>query len=392
VNALGKWAGVAVLSAGLIGGAWALRAALVERDGPARAGGRDGPVPVEVAPVERGALERSRELAGTIEAGAEFLVAAKVGGRLEKLSVDISDVVQRGQIVAELDDAEFRQAVAQAEANLAVAKAEKSAADKALQISKRNYDRVAGLRGGDVISEQELDTALAAKLGAEADVAVATAELSRAKAGLAEARVRRDYTRVTADWPEGDAERVVGARFADEGTTVTANQSLLSIVDLDPVVVVVHVTERDYAELSPGQAVRLRTDAFPNETFEGNVDRIAPVFREDSRQARVELRVPNPEGRLKPGMFARARTVLDRTQDAIIVPQDAIVQRDGQSAVFVLSQDRTSVALHPVTVGVTADGRAAVTGDGITGEVVVLGQQQLRDQSAVVVAASEDGP
>jgi RND family efflux transporter MFP subunit len=376
---------VALLAGGLLGGAWWLRVSLVEGDAAGAVVAGSGPVPVEVAPVERGAIERRREFSGTLEAAAEFVVSAKVGGRIERVAVDLADVVQRGQVVVQLDDEEYRQAEVQADANLAVVRAQKIAADKQLEVSKRNYERVVGLRGGNVISEQELDTAEAAKLEAEADVAVAAAEMARAKATLAAAKVRRSYARVTADWPEGDDQRVVAERFADEGTTITANAPLLSIVDLDPVVVVVYVTERDYADLAPGQVVQLSTDAFGDETFEGSVDRIAPVFREQSRQARVELRVPNPDGRLKPGMFARASATLDRLEEATLVPEDAIITREGKSSVFVVSPDRTTVSLHPVEVGIRQDGRVAVVGEGVVGEVVTLGQQQLEDGSAVSV-------
>ena len=83
------------------------------------------------------------------------------------------------------------------------------------------------------------------------------------------------------------------------------------------------VTERDYARLQTGQVASLTTDAFASETFSGTIQRIAPVFRESTRQARVELRVDNLELRLKPGMFVRATVILDRVEDAVIVPEQA---------------------------------------------------------------------
>lgn len=395
MNTAVKWLGVVVVGGALVGGGLVMRASLLEGDASGAPVAHDGPVPVEVAPVERGPIERRRELTGTLEASAELVVASKVGGRIERMTVDLADVVQRGQVVAVLDDEEFRQEAAQARADLAVARAELTAARKALEIAERNYGRVEGLQKRGILSEQELDTIQAEKLDAEAKVAVAESQVMRAKAALRGAQVRQDYTEVEATWSEGDTERVVAARHADEGTTIAANGPLLTIVDLDPVVVVVNVTERDYGELEVGQTVRLSTDAFPGETFEGTVNRIAPVFREQSRQARVELQVPNPEGRLKPGMFVRARTVLGRIEDATIVPEDAIVQRDGKTAVFVVSAERTSVSLRPVEVGFKAAGRVSVQGEGITGEVVTLGQQQLEDGSAITVPEAdpvEDAP
>ena len=384
MNGVVKWVVVLGIGGGLLGGAWVLRESLIG-DGPRGGAGQGGPIAVEVAPVEHGAIEHRRELSGTIEAAAEFVVAPKVGGRVERIVVDLADVVQRGQVVAVLDDAEFRQAEEQAKANLSVAQAESLAANKGQEIAKRNFDRVAGLRKKSLVSAQDLDTALADKLGADARVAVAASEVKRARASLREAQVRKDYARVTADWPEGDHERVVAARYADEGATITANTSLLSIVDLDPVVVVVQVTERDYADLAPGQKVRISTGAYPGQTFDGTVDRIAPVFRSDSRQARVELQVPNQDGRLRPGMFARATMLLGREDDATLVPEDALIKRGGSDAVFVVSDDGRSVALHSVEVGFSEEGRVAVRGEGIEGRVVVLGQQRLQDGSAITI-------
>jgi multidrug efflux pump subunit AcrA (membrane-fusion protein) len=96
---------------------------------------------------------------------------------------------------------------------------------------------------------------------------------------------------------------VVAERMVDEGSMVAANAPIVTVVDLDPVVVVVFVTEVDYGLLSPGVEVSVTTDAYPDDRFVGTISRIAPVFRTESRQARVEITVANADGRLKPGMF-----------------------------------------------------------------------------------------
>jgi RND family efflux transporter MFP subunit len=348
-------------------------------------------VPVEVAEIERGAIESRRVFTGTLEAAAQFVVAAKVGGRIERIDLDLADAVTRGQVVAQLEDAEYRQAVAQARAELAVARAQGAANNKALEIARRAYARVSDLHDRGITSEQELDEVMAEKLRAEAQTEIATAQMQRARAALREAEIRQDYTRVTADWPEGDEERIVAARHADEGETVATNAPLLTIVDLDPVNVIVYVTEKDYAALAERQAVSLTTDAYPGETFDGEVARVAPVFRSESRQARVELRVSNPDRRLKPGMFVRAETVLARVEDATIVPEDALVTRDGQHVVFVVSDDGRTVTARPVEVGVREGGRVQVSGDQVTGRVVTLGQQQLEDGTDVTIPPDSPG-
>jgi RND family efflux transporter MFP subunit len=111
---------------------------------------------------------------------------------------------------------------------------------------------------------------------------------------------------------------VVAERFVEEGDTVSANSPLLSVVELDPLQAVIHATERDYGRLTRGQDALLSTDAWPGEIFPARIERVAPVFQENTRQARVELRVENADHRLKPGMFIRATVVLERAADALV--------------------------------------------------------------------------
>lgn len=343
------------------------------------------PVPVEIAAIERGAIERRRAFTGTLEARAEFLVAPKVSGRIEEISVDLADTVARGQLVARVDDDEFVQAVAQVQADWAVAKANLAEARSLLVIAERELERVERLRQRGVASASQLDAAKADQLAKQAHVEVTKAQLTRAEAALEAARIRLGYTQVAANWRGGRDQRLVAERYVDEGETVSANAPLLRIAEIDPIIAVFFVTERDYALLRPDQIALLRTDAFPGETFEGRIARIAPVFRESTRQARVEVWLDNPGLRLKPGMFVRATVVLDRVAQATIVPEQALVRRDGRDGVFVLDANRKSVAWREVSPGIRNAARVQVESEGLGTHVVTLGQQLLDDGSAVSV-------
>ncbi|MDX1486991.1 MAG: efflux RND transporter periplasmic adaptor subunit, partial [Acidiferrobacterales bacterium] len=334
-----------------------------------RRGDRDA-VPVEVATIEHGPIEHRRTFTGTLAPQAEFVVAPKVSGRVEQLDVDLADTVTRGQRVAKLDDEEYVQSVAQAEAEFAVATANLAEAKSLLNIAERELQRVERLSKRGVASESQRDAAKADQLAKQARVEVTRAEVARAKAALEAARIRLGYTNVTAGWQGGDDQRLVAERYLDEGETVAANAPLLRIVEMNPITAVFFVTERDYTLLRPGQAVTLRTDAHPGDTFEGRIARIAPVFRESTRQARVEVEVGNRDLRLKPGMFARTTVVLDRVEDATIVPEQALVRRDGRDGIFVISDDGLSVSWRDVQVGIRQDGRVQVTGDGLNTQVV----------------------
>jgi RND family efflux transporter MFP subunit len=332
-------------------------------------------------------MELRRTFSGALEAPGQFVVAPKVSGRVERLAVNLSDAVSRGQVVAELDNEEYVQAVAQARAELAVAAANVVEAKSALEIANRELERVTRLRERGVASEANLDTARANQLAREAQLAVARAGVTRAEAALETARIRLGYTRITADWSGGDDNRVVAERFVDEGATVSANTPLLRIVELDQLTGVIFVAEQDYGRLQPGQAVSLTTDAYLGETFGGRIERIAPVFREATRQARVEITVDNPDHRLKPGLFIRATVVLDRAADAVIVPEQALTTRSDQTGVFVVSEDGRSVVWRPVRVGIREGGRVQVMGEGLSGRVVTLGQQLVDDGSAIIIPA-----
>jgi RND family efflux transporter MFP subunit len=156
-------------------------------------------------------------------------------------------------------------------------------------------------------------------------------------------------------------------------------------VELDPITGVIFVSEKDYARMKNGQTATLTTDAFPGDEFVGHITRIAPVFSEATRQARVELIIDNPEHRLKPGMFIRATVVLDRTDNAVIVPEQALTRRGDRPGVFIVPDGRRTAFWREVNVGIRDEERQQVFGKELSGKVVILGQQLLDDGSPVII-------
>jgi RND family efflux transporter MFP subunit len=341
--------------------------------------------PVEVATVEVGAIEQLRSFTGTLEARSEFIAAPKIDGRIELLQVDLADSVKRGQVVAVLDDAEYVQEVASARADLAVEKAGHAEALDQLEITERELKRLEPIHKRGELSTSQLDVVRSQMVAKKSLIEVTRARIARAEAELESARIRLGYTQVKADWEGGNETRVVAERYVDAGETVAANAHLLRIVELDPITAVFFVTERDYARLSVGQQASLGTDAYPGVDFVGSVQRIAPVFSETTRQARIELLVENPDRRLKPGMFIRATVMLQRVEDAIIVPELALTQRDGREGVFMVDTDGKTARWQVIEPGIRQDGKLQVTGAALSGQVVVLGQQLLDDGSELRV-------
>ena len=383
-----------ILTVLLIGAAaglgWAIFGQFQDRAGTSKRGRALRPVPVEVVPIQRGPIVLRRIFSGELEALAEFVVAPKVSGRVERVHVNIADTVKRGQVVAELDNDEYVQAVAQARADLLVASSNLSEAGSVLQIANREFKRTQALLKRGIASSSDFDAVRQDQLAKQAQLKVAEARVTKAETSLETTKTRLGYTKVTAGWTGGDKQRIVAERYVDEGQTVAANAPLLLIVELHPIVGVVFVTERDYARMKSGQLVSLTTDAYPGERYTGRIDRIAPIFRKSTRQARIEITVDNPQHRLKPGMFIRATVVLAQVQETTIVPEQALTIRDDKSGVFLVSEDGRSVAWREVKVGIREGDRVQVEGEGLSGRVVTLGQQLVNNGSPITIPAEQD--
>ncbi len=371
---------------------------LDDRGGFDRGGARggDGPaVAVEVGHVARRDITDVAFYTGTLQPGSQFMLAPKAGGRLRSLLVDIGDPVEQGQTIAQLDDEEFVQNVAEQRAALDVAEAQLEDAEAQRQVRARSFERISDLRRRNLASESEFDLARSEADAAAANVRVAQAQVAQRQAALRGAEVRLSYTRVRAEWngQGGGAMRYVGERFVDEGANVAANEPIISVIDLDRLRAVTFVTDRDFARLRVGQVTRIRSEARPGEEFEGRVERIAPLLREDSRQARVEILIANDERRLSPGFFVNVEVDVEHLEDALVVPRDAIARQGGHTGVFVIDEDHEGrearVSWVPVVEGVRTDSHVQILEPEIRGRVVTLGQHRLSDGSRVRLAPDD---
>lgn len=377
-------------AAGLI--AWRL-VDLKAGEATARSGGAARPaVAVEVASVESGRLREMRVFSGALEASVRFDVAAKVSGLIERIQVDLGDEVQRGQVVATIDDDEFVQSLAQAEAELAVRQAEVAQARAELFRVERDYERLQSLTAQGVVSDTELDEVSAGLQSQTAAVTLAQARVRQVEATVKLARIELSYTSVRGLWEGGPDSAIVAERYESAGNNVQENAPVLNLVGLDPLEAIVSVSESDYQQLHVGQAATLTTDARPGETFEARIARIAPVFRTESRQARVELRVDNPQRLLRPGMFIRVRLILRESDAQVIVPEAAVIQRGSRRVVYTLDDGAATVTEHEVRCGVAEGDRVEILSPELRGQVVVMGQHLLEQGAAVTVAEERAAP
>ena len=342
-------------------------------------------VAVEVTAIKKATIRDIGVFTGSLLPTSQFVVAPKVAGRLEKLFVNIADTVQQGQVIALLDDDEYEQQVEQARAELQVANANLQESRSMLEVAKRELDRAKALRREKIASESELDAAQADYETKAAKYKVASAQVTQKQAALKAAQVRLSYTQIKASWENSQERRVVGERFVDEGTMLKANDQIVSILDIHTVIAVIHIIERDYLKMQVGHEAAVTTDAIPEKTFTGKIIRVAPLLKETSRQARVEIEIPNPEGLLKPGMFVRAYIEYARHDNATVVPVSALAKRNSKQGVFIADMDNKKARFVPATLGIVNGESAEITEPPLSGLVVTLGHHLLEDGSGIIV-------
>lgn len=250
------------------------------KDKDAQQGGGPQAVAVETAPVEVMELEDSATFSGNLRAANSYILAPKVAGQLVQLNVNIGDTVSRGQVIAVLDDVIFRQEFNKAKANLEQAASAMAEAEKALEQSRT-------LLAKSYIPQSEFDRVNAQYISEQAKYQVALAGKNAAETQLAN-------TRVKADWSGGGSARVIGERFADAGQLLNSGSPLVSVLDIGTLVAEIDVIESDYTRVKVGQPASISSDSWPGEEFSGRIARVAPMLKEESRQARWRSKWPIP--------------------------------------------------------------------------------------------------
>jgi RND family efflux transporter MFP subunit len=379
---------VILLVLGLFG--WQIYGRLGSPDKPARRQRGAIPVAVEIAPIQEMTLKDIGFFTGSLYPKSQFIVAPKIAGRLEKLFVKIGDPVKKDQLIAVLENEEFVQQVDQAKAELEVARANFQESRSSLEIARREFERAKTLREKKIASESELDAAQAQFTAQEAKHKVAAAQVAQKEAALKAAQVRLAYTEIRASWEDGEDTRVVGERFVDEGAMLAPNASIVSVLDIRALTGVIYVIERDYSKVRIGQQASVSTDAFPGRTFLGRVVRVAPILKETSREARVEIEVPNPEGLLKPGMFIRVQIEFSRFDEATVVPIRAVAKRNGRQGVFQVDMKEMTAQFVPVDLGIVNNEWAQILTPPLTGQVVTLGHHLLEEGSSIILPGRGD--
>ncbi len=303
---------------------------------PGGGGGGRGvrpPMPVEFATAKRAPISERVLVVGNLIGAATVQAVPKINGRLQTVNVQLGDPVRRGQVIAKVEDREIQEQVRQAEAAFAVAGATIRQRDADLQLAKTNLERNKSLLDRQLLPKQTYDDTDARHQAALAQLDLARAQFEQAKSRLEELKINLANTVIASP-----VDGFVGKRFLDPGATVSPNVPVASVVDIHSVRMVANLVEKDVKRVNVGTKAAVEVDAYPGESFSGQVTRLAPVFDPATRTAEMEIEVPNPGYRLKPGMYARVQLTVSVRGDAITVPSNAIVIVGGKPGLFVAGE------------------------------------------------------
>jgi len=314
---------------------------------------------VTITPVRTQKVQRTVEFVGTLYANEEVAVSSEVEGRIASIAADLGDRVSQGQVLAKIQDAEFRFAVEQTEGSLQETLAKLGLekvpppnfdvtrtsmvikAKAELDDAQANLKRMKALYDEKVISAQEYDTvatraktALASYKSSleEAKALVASAYAKEAQLGTARKKLRD--TVILAPLAGSISKRSISA-----GEFVKMGTPLFTIVQDNPLKLRGMIPERLAPDVQTEQGIEAKVDSFPDKIFKGKLTRINPSSDATSRSFMIEGLLANPERRLKPGFFAHATVLTHVDPNALTVPQQALVTFAGITKVFVVQSD-----------------------------------------------------
>lgn len=334
-------------------------------------------IPVEISEVTTSTVTKELTYTGDIRAEQEVKVFSKIPDRIVSFKKDEGDFVAKGDTIALIQATTIEQAVNQTKAALVSSKAQ-------LVNLESEYRRAQRLQKENAISTQQFDGIATQYEATQALVEQSEAAVAQAKSQLADAAITSPIS------------GIIGVRNYEQGDMAAGQFPLVTVVQMKRVKVEVNVPEQDLGELKVGQCASLSVLSFPDEIFDGNIEKIRPVLDPMTRMGKIEILVENKDGRLKPGMYAEVSICVKTFENVVVVPKHAIIEKtemqrvDGQDVAFVNSQvfvEQDGLALLRNIDVKYANGTMAVVSNGVQpGEkVVVVGQQSLKDSAQVKI-------
>ena len=343
-------------------------------------------VSVRAATVESRPIDRFLRVTGSLAADEQADVAAETAGRVVETPIERGTRVAAGSVLVRVSATEADASLREADANAAQLEArlglqagqpfdpmrvpEVLTAKASLDWTQSDFNRIKALLDQKVVSQAEYDQKSTAVRAAEQQYQTAQNAAQQSYRALQAARARVDLARkaasdttVKAPFAGQVAERLVTA-----GDYVTRGMKVARIVRIDPLRVELTIPEQYLSQVREGQPVRLTVDAYPGETFTAKVRFVSPSLKTDQRALTVEAVAPNPDGRLKPGLFVTALLQQPAPAPALLVPAAAVETVAGTSRVFVVKGDTLEERI--VTTGERVGNQVEITTGVKAGERV----------------------
>lgn len=303
---------------------------------------------------------------GTLEPNDKVIVSAEATGVLKYVNVDEGRRVDKGELMAMVDDTDYALEVRRAGAALRLSEA-------TLKNAESDMARKEALYKSEVLSKQQYDDALTR-------LSVAEADLERAKAALDIAKEKLSDTKIYSPM-----RGVIQEKKASAGDYVRDGLPMFVVIDDSPLKLRFSVAEREIRGVKQGQAVVLKVDAYPEKEFSGRVNIVYPGLDEKTRSLSVEAIVVNDSGLLRPGMFANVTLYTGETKNTTVVPVTSILYEEDRVKVFVVED---GIARQRYLKIGNKHGEEIEVIEGVKAEedIVVVGQQNLADGVRVNVA------
>ncbi len=301
---------------------------------------------VAVSAARRANIADLLEASGTVHAAQTSTLSSQAVGNIVEVRVHEGDRVQRGQLLATIDESQPRAALDRAIAAQNAAQQQLAAADSDLALAESTFKRYQNLYEKKSVSPQEFDEIKTRQQAALAHREMARAEQEQAKAALAQARTALDYTHIRAPF-----DGMITERRVDPGTLASPGLPIVTLEDVRRFRLEAMVSETDFRHVRIGQSVPVVIDALGSDALNGRVIQIVPAADPASRTFTIKIDLPsNP--RLRSGIFGRAQFSRGE-RNTVLIPKNAVVDRGQLQAVFLIDQNKVAT-LRYITVGKTS--------------------------------------
>ncbi|MDQ3262021.1 MAG: efflux RND transporter periplasmic adaptor subunit, partial [Pseudomonadota bacterium] len=320
-------------------------------------GAPEGPPPgppVKVAMVRESAVTDDVTAVGTLLADESVVIRPEIAGRIVKIHFSEGQPIAAGAALVSMDTSDLRAKLAANEADVTV--------------NRQRFDRARNMFGQNFMSQQAVDEA-------NSNLSRAMALKQETLAQLAKAEIRAPFA------------GTLGLRKVSNGAYLRAGDDIVALEDISALKLDFRVPEVFLSKITKDQDVNVRVDTYPKDTFSGKIYAVEPAVDVQTRTGMLRARIPNPDNKLKPGMFSRVTLILEKRGTALVIPEQAIVPKGNETMVVKVVDGKAEFV--PVTIGRRRPGEVEIVkGLAVNDTVVTDGQIKLQPGAPVTVMGS----